>query len=403
MKKRITIDQLVPEMYVVNLKCDWKPKGKQMLEGRIANQHTIDQLIARGIRELNIDTARGIDVPNTLSKEEQDKINQRIIEEISQEEDEIEIRVDVRNEMSQALSIYQQARDLIDNTLVLVKRGKPIDAPALMDVSNKIANSISRNPSALMCIGRIRDKSTYLTEHLINSGVMMGAFSLYQRIKSEVMIQNILSGLLHDIGMILVPDEILKKTEPLSEDEFKQIRMHVGLAKEILNKTPGISELTINTVAQHHERVDGKGYPLGLINQKICESGRMLAIIGAYDAISGERSHCRSSPPTTSMKKLLDSCDKHLDTKLVHRFIKIMGVYPVGSLVHLNNDKLGIVMQAGKHNYKAPLIKVIYNAKTKRYLPIEWLDLAAALNQRYWIEEAVNPRGWGINVEDFLN
>lgn len=406
MKKKISIHQLIPDMYVSNLHCPWRAEGSRTLEGRVGNQNIIEQLKERGVIEVYIDTSRGLDVPNSLiSKEadtEEDQANRKIIEEISEAVDDIEIKVDVRNEIDQALSIYEQARDLIDETLQLVREGKKIDSKSLISLADKIAISISRNPSALMCIGRIRDKKNYLTEHSVNLGVMMGAFSLYQHHGEEQSRDNILAGLLHDIAMVLVPDEIMQKKGALSDDEFKQIQMHVALAKKILTKTPGISKHTIRVVAQHHERIDGRGYPLGLKEDEICESGKMIAIAGAYDAITAERVYSRSRVPTTGMKKLLDSCGHDLDTKLVHRFIKIMGVYPVGSLVRLNNDKLGIVMQAGKFDYRAPLIKIIYSAKAKRYLPVEWLDLAVPLNQQYYIEEAVNPSAWGISVEDFL-
>lgn len=407
MKKKITIDQLIPDMYVSNLHCPWRAEGQRTLEGRVGSQNIVDQLKQRGISELYIDISRGLDVPPSLLDDEPDKAKdkekQRLIEEISEQVEEIEIKVDVRNEINQALSIYQQARELMNKTLRLVRAGKPIDAKSLVELADKMAASISRNPSALMCIGCIRNKENYLTEHSVNSGVMMGAFSLYQRLNEEQSRNNILAGLLHDMTMVLVPDEIMQKTQPLSEKEFKQIKMHVDLAKEILSKTTGISKNTVRVVAEHHERVDGKGYPKGLKANQICDAGKMIAIGDMYDAITAERVYSRSLPPTTGMKKLLDVSGTHLDTKLVHRFIKIMGVYPVGSLVRLNNDKLGIVMQAGKLDYRAPLVKVIYSARTKRYLPVEWLDLAAPLNLKYKIEEAVHPAAWGISVEDFLS
>lgn len=229
----------------------------------------------------------------------------------------------------------------------------------------------------------------------------MGIFARDMKLDRDTMHQAVVGAMLHDIGKVLIPDEVLHKPGKLTDDEFAVMRQHVVFSKELLQKTPGIKDLTVKVAAQHHERIDGSGYPMGLKGCDICREGKMVAIADVYDAITADRVYHKGLPPTAALKKLLEWSGTHLEEKLVHRFIRSMGIYPVGSLVKLKSERLAIIQEAGEKDQRQPIVKVIYHAKNRRYLPVEFIDLSRPGVQDE-IVQAVDPARWQIRLNDFL-
>lgn len=128
----------------------------------------------------------------------------------------------------------------------------------------------------------------------------------------------------------------------------------------------------------------------------------MCAISDVYDAITADRVYHKAMPPTQALKKLLEWSGTHLDKELVHRFIRAVGIYPVGSLVQLKSNRLAIVVEPSEKDQRMPMVKVIYNAKSKHFLPVEMIDLSCPSVQDE-IVRTVNPDDWKIRIKDFLN
>ena len=303
--------------------------------------------------------------------------------------------------MHKAGKIHNEAKSLVTNVLHDVKTGKAIDVEAFDVLADRMVDSVLRNHNALACLGRIRQKDNYLLEHSVNLAVLMGIFARDMKLDRETMHQAVVGAMLHDIGKVLIPDEVLHKPGKLTDDEFAAMRQHVVFSKELLQQTPGIKDLTVKIAAQHHERIDGSGYPMGLKGCDICREGKMVAIADVYDAITADRVYHKGLPPTAALKKLLEWSGTHLEEKLVHRFIRSMGIYPVGSLVKLKSERLAIVQEAGERDQRQPIVKVIYHAKSRRYLPVEYIDLARPGVQDE-IVQAVDPARWQIRLNDFL-
>jgi len=402
MIKKISVDQLKPDMYVSDLNCDWIPHHNFQKEGRIPDQSIIDEIRRRGIREVYIDTARGLDAgDDTLTATEVDRNNQAALDKAAALKPDHKARNGVQEELLKANKIHTQAKGLVSNVLKDVKLGRAIDVEAFDRLADGMVDSVLRNHNALACLGRIREKDNYLLEHSINLAVLMGIFAKSMKIDRETMHQTIVGAMLHDIGKVMIPDEVLHKPGKLSDDEFAIMRNHVVFSRELLKKTPGVSELTIKVAAQHHERIDGSGYPEGLHDCDICREGKMCAIADVYDAITADRVYHKGLPPTMALKKLLEWSGTHLDQTLVHRFIRSMGIYPVGSLVKLKSQRLAVVIEASETDQRLPLVKVIYSTSSQRYLPVEIIDLSKPTTQDE-ILQAVDPARFGIRLNDFI-
>ncbi len=402
MIKKISVDQLKPDMYVSDLNCDWIPHHNYQKEGRIPDQSIVDEIRRRGIREVYIETSRGLDVgDNALTAAEVERANQQALDKAATLKPDQKARSGVQEELLKANKIHTQAKGLVSNVLKDVKLGRAIDVEAFDRLADGMVDSVLRNHNALACLGRIREKDNYLLEHSINLAVLMGIFAKSLKIDRETMHQAVVGAMLHDIGKVMIPDEVLHKPGKLNDDEFAIMRNHVVFSRELLKKTPGVSELTIKVAAQHHERIDGSGYPEGLHDCDICREGKMCAIADVYDAITADRVYHKGLPPTMALKKLLEWSGTHLDQTLVHRFIRSMGIYPVGSLVKLKSQRLAVVIEASETDQRLPLVKVIYNTSSQRYLPVEIIDLSKPTTQDE-ILQAVDPARFGIRLNDFI-
>ncbi len=402
MIKRISINKLQPEMYVSDLNCDWIPHHNMQKEGRIPNQAMVNELKRRGIKEVYIDTERGLDEEDGYSQQEVESQNQKKLNNAASLNMDSAGSVSVEEELFKAHKLQDQAKSIMTGVLSDVKFGKPLETEGFDELADGMIDSVIRNHNALACLGRIRQKDNYLMEHSINLAVLMGIFAKAMKIDRETMHQAMVGALLHDIGKIMVPDDILHKPGKLDDNEFSRIKQHVVFSRELLKKTPGISPLTIDVAAQHHERIDGSGYPEGLTGCQICREGKMVAITDVYDAITADRCYHKGLSPTSALKKLLEWSGTHLEEQLVHKFIRSMGIYPVGSLVMLESGRLAVVIEASEKDQTRPIIKIIYHSRMKQYLPIEIIDLSKPSSQDN-IKSSVDADKWRIKTADFLS
>ncbi|WP_246123453.1 HD-GYP domain-containing protein [Marinobacter maritimus] len=194
----------------------------------------------------------------------------------------------------------------------------------------------------------------------------------------------------------------MHKPGRLSPEEYEVMKLHARHSHDILSATEGIGELTVITAAQHHERMDGTGYPEGLKGEEISVYGRMVAITDVYDAITADRVYHRAMTPTQGLKKLLEWSGNHLDPALVKQFIRCIGLYPVGSLVLLDSGRLGVVIEINEVDQRLPVVRVMYHTKFRMPITVATIDLSKAGNQDC-ILRAVDPDEYKIDVRKFLS
>lgn len=399
MIKKIPISKLKPDMWVSDLNADWIPHGPANREGRIPNDEMVEQIAGFGVKEIYIDTDKGIDVNEGMPEPEVEEERQKRFEAAGELPPLREERISVHSEMNKAARIHHEAKNIVDNALMDVKFGRPIDVGVVDKLSVDLVSSVFRNKDALLCLGRMRSKDTYLLEHSVNLSVLMSSFGKHIGVPMKKLHQASVGALLHDIGKILVPDEILHKPGKLDSREFARMKQHVVDSRRILKDTPGIGELAVDVACQHHERFDGTGYPDGLKGHEISEFGRMVAIVDVYDAITAERCYHKGMIPSVGLKKLLEWSGTHFDAEFVHKFIRCIGIYPVGSLVKLDSGKLAIVMQQNEDDQRLPEVRIIYDAKHKHYVSVKNLDLTKSQDTIVGVED---PEKYKIDMKNFI-
>ncbi|MGL4355839.1 MAG: HD-GYP domain-containing protein [Aeromonas popoffii] len=389
----IPVNQLQAGMYVIAIIS--QTGGMEIAQmGLVTTRQQIDDLVRRGVLTVRVDLARsklaGIEQiispgPATLSGS-----SQRTAGSANGEGRELKIR-----------RLYQEARELQGKFIRQLKAGEPIDITPLAAVAEEMVDTMFTHGDAMLCLARIRAKDAYLMEHSMNVAILLANFGRYLGLERSVLKELTLGGLLHDVGKIMTPDEVLNKPGKLTDEEFTIMRQHVVHSYEILSQTPGITATMLEVAANHHERLDGTGYPSHLKGDQLSLHTRMSGIVDVYDAVTADRVYKQGLQPTQAFRILLKGADHHFDRGLVTKFIKCMGVYPVGTLVQLSNQRLAIVMQRNEQQPLKPVVKVIYHATQRHYLDVQWLDLAKSGVQES-IESTVDPKEFGISLAHFV-
>jgi putative nucleotidyltransferase with HDIG domain len=285
-----------------------------------------------------------------------------------------------------------------------IKLGKQLEMEKVDHVVGKMVDSIFRNEDALISLGRIKTVSEYTYFHSVSVGTLMITFAKHLGFDYELVKEIGMGGLLHDIGKVNVPVEILTKPGRLFEDELIKIKEHVEHGRVILEQIPEIDETSIYIAVHHHERLDGTGYPNSLKGDQISIFGQMAAIVDIYDAITSDRCYRKGILPTIALRKLLEWSEFHFNKELVQQFVRCMGIYPVGTLVRLSNALLGVVLNHDEKNLLYPLIRVVYSTKEERYIKPFDIDLSKQLRKggTYKIISCESPDKWKIKPEMYL-
>ncbi len=384
------VNQLQPGMYVLAIAS--QTGAMEIAQtGLVTNRQQVDALIRRGVLTVRVDLARSKlpGIAQVISPSPAHSAGS-VRPAGSGEGRELKIR-----------RLYQEARELQGKFIRHLKAGEPIDITPLAAVAEEMVDTMFTHGDAMLCLARIRAKDAYLMEHSMNVAILLANFGRYLGLDRSVLKELTLGGLLHDVGKIMTPDEVLNKPGKLTDEEFGVMRQHVVHSYDILSNTAGITPTMLEVAANHHERLDGTGYPQRLKGDQLSLYTRMSGIVDVYDAVTADRVYKQGMQPTQAFRVLLKGIDQHFDAELVTKFIKCMGVYPVGTLVQLSNQRLAVVMQRNEQQPLKPVVKVIYHATQRHYLEVQWLDLARNGGQES-IESTVDPKEFGINLANFV-
>ncbi|REL27969.1 HD-GYP domain-containing protein [Thalassotalea euphylliae] len=392
----IDIDQLKPGMYVKSI--SFQDKGFILKsEGYVLSATKIMQLKAAGIKKLIVDPAK------QKAAEHIDKVMPNISSSPLTKLNKVgrPHGVSLEDELKNAQSLYSNAKDLQQKILGTVKADRELNAEEVRETTDAMVDSIFRNQDALACLSRLRSKSNYLMEHSLNCSILMSIFAKHLKLERDIIEQLALGAFLHDVGKVFIPDDILDKPGSLTEKEQKIVQTHVALGAKILEDTPHISHIAMTCVREHHERLDGSGYPKQFKDDDISKYGRMMAIVDSYDAMTSDRSYKKAVHPVTAFKTLIKESATGYDEELVEKFIQCLGVYPVGTLVQLNSGKIGLIAELNRDKPTHPVVKVFYNTRLNQTIPIEDIDLSKS-KYRDQIDKCIRPEEFNINLLSFF-
>ena len=393
---KIPISQLRTGMFVVEI-ISGKKGVSVKSEGYVLSPNAISKLEKSGVTHVCVDPDKDKNKPI----EADPSLNIRTDEEEKPPTQELSPKVSLEHEMKTASALYGNAKELQAKVLEDIANGRLFDLDDARTQTDAIVDSIFRNQDALACMARLRLKDEYLIEHSLNVSILTTIFAKHLGEKREIIEQLALGAFLHDVGKVRIPDHILHKPGRLTAEEYDEMKNHVTLGVELLQDSPQLSHLAMAMIKEHHERLDGTGYPLALKGKQISKYGRMIAIVDSYDAMTADRVYKSGMHPINAFKKLRQGDEFTYDASLVESFIQCLGLYPVGTLVKLDSGKLGLISRLNPTKPLKPCVKVFYNTRMSQAIPIEEIDLSSS-KARDQIECSIRPEEFNLNLLGFF-
>ena len=195
---------------------------------------------------------------------------------------------------------------------------------------------------------------------------------------------------MHDVGKTMISQKILEKPERLSRDEFEEIRKHPLYGYNILLEGEKISEISSMIVYTHHERYDGGGYPQGLTGDKIPQLAVVTSLADVYDALTTDRPYRKSLLPYDAMRIIISHTYSNFSQEAVRFLLKVMSIYPLGSLVQLNTREIGLVIKVNEHALVRPTIRILIDSHGEIISPSQIQDIDLSKNTSKFVVKSVS-------------
>ena len=277
-----------------------------------------------------------------------------------------------KQELRKASKTLARAKTEVMRLFSDARMGQAIKPTRMKSLVEQIASSVSKDPSIMLNVARLKSKDEYTYLHSVSVCALMINFGRKLGLDEATVRELGMAGMLHDVGKISIPDEILNKPGKLDDDEFKVIRNHPERGHAILSSAKAVSQTALDVCLLHHEKMDGTGYPQKAKAGDLSLAVRMSAICDVYDAITSQRSYNRPYSGAEALQKML-SWQGHFDQLLLRTFIESLGIHPIGSYVRMNDNSLAVVIGEDSEDYTQPMVRKFYSFDTDR--PLEHKDI----------------------------
>jgi len=274
--------------------------------------------------------------------------------------------------VSAANSVYDSAQT----------EGKP-DMSIARGMIDGLAQAVAHNRTALLALTTLKNYDNYTFTHMVNVSVLTMGQARGLGIDGPLLREFGLAALMHDIGKVRTPIEILNKPDRLDDAEFAIMKRHVLDGAEILRQTPDVPTLAPVVAFEHHLRIDGSGYPAGVTRASLNVGTMLCSIADVYDAMRSQRNYQQAFPTDRILEVLKRNDGKHFDQHLVRRFVQLIGIYPAGTIVRLDTGEVGVVQRVYAPDPYRPHVRVLIGRDGAR------LELPYDIN--LW-ETADNPQ-----------
>jgi putative nucleotidyltransferase with HDIG domain len=382
MLKRIHVQQLRLGMHLKEFCGSWMDHPFWRTGFVLKDLADLDLILASAIKEVWIDCAKGLDVAK----------GETVLSEMHEDEplavatplpDLISGTLVPRDTapVSAAAEIERAARICLDSKAAVVsmfeevRMGNAVDVGGARQLVEEISDSISRNPGAIISLARLKTADDYTYMHSVAVCAMMVALAKQLDLDEAQTRDCGMAGLLHDLGKVAMPPEVLNKPGKLTDAEFAIIKTHPTEGYKMLRASPGVDAVSLDVVLHHHEKMDGSGYPERLKGDAISVYAKMGAVCDVYDAITSNRPYKTGWDPAESLRKMAE-WKEHFDPKVFQAFVKSMGIYPVGSLVRLTSGRIGVVTEQSPLSLTMPLVKVFFSTNSNMRLVPFVIDLS---------------------------
>ena len=267
----------------------------------------------------------------------------------------------VANDMAEIRRLYADAVRVAESVYDAASTEGQPDLPGALQTIDGLADAVAENRTALMALTAMRSYDNYTFTHMVNVSILTMGQARALGIEGKLLREFGLSALMHDIGKVRTPKEILNKPGKLTDDEFRIMRRHTVDGAEILRRTPEMPVLAPVVAFEHHLRLDGSGYPVGARRSALNVGTMLCSIADVYDAMRSQRAYQDAFPTDRILTVLKHKDGDQFDQHLVRRFVQLLGIYPAGNLVKLSTREVAVVLQAHAPDPRRPRVRVIFD------------------------------------------
>lgn len=311
-------------------------------------------------------------------------------------------QVTLEDEIPRARETYAEARTLIHGIMEDARLGRSLDSESARKSVTAMTESVVRNPDALACFSQIKKKDEYTALHSLRVCILALTFGRHLDFTPDQLYVLGIGALLHDIGKMKVPGDILNKPARLTEQELEIMKSHVPHGVAMLERTPGIPAAAIEVARGHHERYSGRGYILGLKGEAIGLFGSIGGIVDSYDALTSDRIYHDGKSAYDTLTYLYNARRTDFHPELVTQFIQCMGIFPIGSIVELNTGDIGVVVTVNRARRLKPRVALVLTPEKKPYSALKIVDLMQPTARNLEIRTVLPAGAHGINAADYL-
>jgi len=313
--------------------------------------------------------------------------------------------VPLEQELLSADASFGAALDMLVAVMHDIQVGKGLEIEAVESVVEDLVESIIRHPGALQLVSRMREADESSYTHALQVAVLLTSFGRELGFSREELTYLGQVGMLLDVGKLRIDQRILNKRGNLTPTEFDEVKRHVQYGLEIVESSAVAHPDVVAGVAQHHERLNGSGYPLGLKDAEISPIGKMAGIVDAFSALTSVRPYAEPMSPYAAMQQLQGWADTYFNAGLVELFIQSIGIFPVGTLVELSTGELAVVLEHSRPRRLKPKVLVI-SAPDKAPLEIPFvLDLlhgnGAAEERVPYIRQGLPTASFAVDTTEY--
>ncbi|WP_248803013.1 HD-GYP domain-containing protein [Pseudomonas sp. MWU13-2100] len=399
MLRQIQVSELRVGMYVQSFCGSWMDHPFWRSHFLLDDEQDIEKIHASGIAALWIDTEKGLDLEvDTLPSPAVPVLEPPAI--AAQERPRNRPRIAMSDEVVHALSLCARTKAAVLSMFADLRMGTAVHPEQISHLIAEISDSLMRHPDALISLARLKTSDEYTYMHSVAVCALMMSLAYRLNLPDGLVKEAGMAGILHEVGKMMVPAELLNKASPLTEAEFETLRRHPEIGAKMLLDTRHFSPRVVDVCLHHHERVDGSGYPHKLCGTQISLFSRMAAVCDCYDSVTSERHGKPAWTAAVAIRKMAD-WKGQFDEQIFHAFVRCIGIYPVGALVLLHSGRLGIVMEQHERSLLTPRVKVFYSSKLRMPIAQSVIDLAEACEHDS-IAGLESVKKWGFKHLDEL-
>ncbi len=251
----------------------------------------------------------------------------------------------------------------------------PLEPGTIKQTVNDMLRQVLKERYVMLNLTEVRGSDSYVFTHSVNVCMLSLIVGLFLKFKRDQLKTLGLAALLHDVGRTRVPKSILYKPASLTDEEFAQVKKHTVYGYEMLKTYRQLPETVSLTALQHHERLDGTGYPNGLKGEEIGLFARIVAVADVFDALIADRPFRKAFFPHQAVEIIVNSSGQ-FDPDILKVFVENVAIYPLGSVVCLNNGEIGVVVDMNKGKQTRPVIRIMYDREAKKVQFIKEIDLS---------------------------